>query len=96
FTDHLVPGWFDKSLRWRRGMAGTGWLDRVILVSPSPAFVASLPRAKLPDRKDFAHYGLDHARRIADWKRAIGDSARLRDALAAFVASPDLAAVRPL
>ncbi|MGN6703279.1 MAG: patatin-like phospholipase family protein, partial [Burkholderiaceae bacterium] len=31
FTDHLVPGWFDKSLRWRRGMAGTGWLDRVIL-----------------------------------------------------------------
>lgn len=98
FTDHIVPGWFDKPLPWRR--AGRGrhreWLDNVILVSPSRSFLATLPRNKLPDRKDFAHYGLDHDRRIRDWKMAMGESGRLRDELANFVENPDMGRVQPI
>ncbi|MDP9107764.1 MAG: patatin-like phospholipase family protein [Pseudomonadota bacterium] len=98
FTDHLVPGWLDKALHWRRAHR-TGqrhWLDNVVLLSPSRAFLQRLPRQQLPDRSDFTHYGRAHAKRIANWRRAIGEGQRLRDALAHFVSSPDLAEVLPL
>ena len=98
FTDHIIPGWLDKTLPWRR--AGRGkhahWLDNVIMISPSPAFVRTLPRAKLPDRKDFFHYGTNHDERIRNWKIAMAESERMRDAFAAFVAKPDLSIVKPL
>ncbi|HJV51380.1 MAG TPA: patatin-like phospholipase family protein [Noviherbaspirillum sp.] len=98
FGEHIVPGWFDKALPWRR--AGRGqhreWLDNVVLVAPSRSFLQTLPRAKLPDRNDFHHYGQDNARRVRDWKQAIGAGGRLRDALAAFTEKPDLGIVRPL
>lgn len=87
FADHIVPGWLDKGLRWRR--AKDAWLDNVILVAPSPAFVASLPNGKLPDRRDFRHYGLDHEARIRDWNRAIGDSGRLAEAFSNWLDKPD-------
>jgi hypothetical protein len=97
FTDEIVPGWLDKPLAWRRANIGedSHWLDNVIMLSPSKNFVKSLPRGKLPDRKDFAYYGLNHAARIRQWKIAIGESARMRDAFAAFVARPDLSLVMP-
>jgi hypothetical protein len=96
FTDHIVPGWLDKSLAWRRANVGqhSQWLDNVIMVSPSRSFIQSLPREKLPDRKDFAYYGLNHDARIRYWKTAIVESARIRDAFAAFVAQPDLSQVK--
>ncbi|MDO8177944.1 MAG: patatin-like phospholipase family protein [Undibacterium sp.] len=98
FTDHIIPGWLDKALPWRR--AGRGkhahWVDNVIMISPSPAFVRTLPRAKLPDRKDFFYYGVNHDERIRNWKIAMADSERMRDAFAAFVAKPDLSQVIPL
>lgn len=96
FTDQIVPGWLDKSLAWRRAHIGADshWLDNVIMVSPSKDFVKSLPRGKLPDRKDFAYYGLNHDARIGQWKIAIAGSARMRDAFAAFVAQPDLSQVK--
>ena len=98
FTDHLVPGWLDKALHWRRAhrTAQRHWLDNVVLLSPSRAFLQRLPRKQLPDRSDFAHYGRAHATRIANWRRAIGEGQRLRDALARFTSQPDLAQVRPL
>ncbi|MYN01918.1 patatin-like phospholipase family protein [Pseudoduganella sp. DS3] len=88
FTDHIVPGWLDKSMPWRR--ARDSALDNVILVSPSPAFVARLPNRKLPDRTDFKHYGQDHGARIRDWLHAIGESERMADALAQWAEKPDL------
>ena len=88
FTDHIVPGWLDKSMPWRR--ARDAALDNVVLVSPSPAFVARLPNRKLPDRTDFKHYGQDHAARIRDWTFAIGESQRMADALARWAEQPDL------
>ena len=102
FTDRIVPGWLDKSLPWRRAgrrnpnQQQRDWLDNVILVSPSRSFVDRLPRRKLPDRKDFPHYGLSHDARIRDWQQAIAEGERLRDALAEFALRPDLQQVLPL
>lgn len=97
FSEHIVPGWLDKALPWRRAARGVnrGWLDNVIIAAPTRAFLQTLPRKKLPDRKDFRHYGLDHDARIAAWKAAIGQGQRLRDEFAAFVRDPDLARIRP-
>jgi len=98
FTDHIVPGWLDKALPWRRAHRGAnrGWLDNLLLVAPSREFIASLPRKKLPDRKDFAQFGLDHDGRIRAWKLAIAEGARLRDEFAAFAEKPDLSRVQPI
>lgn len=98
FTSHIVPGWLDKGLPWRRAARGAnrGWLDNVLLIAPSDEFLRTLPRAKLPDRKDFAFYGLDHEARIRTWQRAIGEGERLRDELAQFVERPDLSRIEPI
>lgn len=91
FSDQIVPGWLDKPLPWRRANFGrnSDWLDNVILVSPSRAFLQTLSRSKLPDRKDFLYYGANHDFRILNWKLAISEGERLRDALASFVENPD-------
>jgi len=98
FGPEIVPGWLDKALPWRRAHRGRnrGWLDNVILISPSPEFLRTLPRGRLPDRKDFHHYGLDHDARRRAWQQAMAEGERLRDALAAFAARPDPALVQPL
>ncbi len=36
FFDGIIPGWFDKVLRWRHGRGGL--LERTVMVAPSPAF----------------------------------------------------------
>ncbi|OFJ49784.1 lysophospholipase [Janthinobacterium lividum] len=90
FAEHIVPGWLDKAMPWRRARSGDSALDNMILVSPSPAFVASLPNGKLPDRRDFRHYGQDHAARMRDWRRAIAESERMAAAFARWVEQPDL------
>ena len=77
FTDRVVPGWFDKTLPWRRGDASR--LQDVVLVSPSPDYLATLPDHKLPDRKDFEKYVGDDAGRERAWRRAISESDRLGD-----------------
>jgi len=98
FGPKIVPGWLDKSMPWRHTSSArrNNWYDNVLLLSPSRAFLATLPRRKLPDRQDFHHYGLDHDARIRAWQQAIGQAQRLRDEFAAFVAQPDLSKVLPL
>lgn len=76
FYDHLVPGWFDKSLPWRRRGAVH---DRLLVVAPSASFVASLPGGKIPDRRDF--YALSDAERIARWEAVRARTAELGEAL---------------
>jgi hypothetical protein len=68
----------------------------VLIVAPTPAFLKTLPRAKLPDRGDFKHYGLDHDARIRHWRQAMGEGARLRDELAAFIERPDPSRLRAI
>ena len=77
FTDKVVPGWFDKTLPWRRGDATR--LQDVLLVSPSREYLDSLPNRKLPDRKDFEKYLGDDEGRERDWRKAIAESDRLGD-----------------
>ncbi len=98
FNEHIVPGWLDKALPWRRAARGPhrGWLDNVLIVSPSQEFKARLPRGKLPDRSDFKFYADDQDRRIRLWRQAMAEAERLRDALAAFAERPDLSRIRPL
>ena len=62
FNDYVTPGWLDKHLPWRRAPRAHPWLEDVLLVAPSPAFLATLPNGKLPERQDFYRYGPDHAR----------------------------------
>ena len=98
FSEHIVPGWLDKAMPWRRAARGPnrGWLDNVLIVAPSSAFLGSLPRGKLIDRSDFKFHGLNHDARILAWRQAMEEGARLRDAFAAFVDKPDIGQIRPL
>ena len=97
FTDHIIPGWLDKPFAWRRGGKGKNshWLDNVLLVAPSAEFVASLPRRKMPDRKDFVFHGSNHPLRIREWQQAIGASEKLRDDFVRFIDNPDPALIQP-
>lgn len=82
FYSHIVPGWFDKSLRWRRARGDN--FRRALLIAPSDAFVASLPNQKIPDRRDF--YVMDEATRQRTWQRVLDESERLGDELAEMLA----------
>ena len=90
FAGHIMPDWVDKAIPWRRAPNDDSALDHMILVSPSPAFVASLPNGKLPNRRDFPHYGQDHALRMRNWCRAIAESKRMAASFARWAEQPDL------
>ena len=94
FTDRIVPGWLDKGMPWRR--ARGAWLDNVVLVSPSRAYLAALPGGKLPDRGDFRRFQGNDAARMASWRGAIAESDRLGEAFLAFTRSPDPARIEAL
>ena len=94
FTDHIVPGWLDKAMPWRR--ARGEWLENVVLVAPSPAYVATLPNGKLPNRSDFKRFVADDEAREKYWRTAIAESERLADEFLAFVAKPDPTQLLPL
>jgi Patatin-like phospholipase len=93
FYPYVVPGWFDKSLRWRRANALN--FRRALLLAPSAEFVARLPGGKIPDRDDFVR--LSDAERMKAWRTVRAESERLGDELRELMATGRLAeAVRPL
>jgi len=94
FQDTVVPGWLDKFLKHRH--RATAGLANVVLLSPSPEWVATLPNGKLPDRADFKFFGDDLAGRAAAWSRAVRESERLRDEFAAWVGGGACPEVLPL
>ncbi len=96
FVPQVTPGWLDKFLPWRRHPRAHSWLDNLLLISPSPELLARLPNSKLPDRNDFHRYGLDHAARMRDWKRAIAESERFADEVMAWLTRPNPALIRLL
>ncbi|HNP65166.1 MAG TPA: patatin-like phospholipase family protein [Woeseiaceae bacterium] len=87
FYDRIVPGWFDKTLSWRRPAAVN--VDRTILVSPSPEFVARLPNGKIPDRTDFVKLTSDE--RIAAWRDCVRACERMADEFAELLEKDQLA-----
>jgi len=86
FQKTVIPGWLDKALRHRH--RATQHLDNVVVLSPSPAWIARLPNAKLPDRSDFQHFGDDLAARVAAWSAAVSESQRLADEFARWLEKP--------
>jgi hypothetical protein len=92
FYEHVIPGWFDKRLRWRR--AGARNFRRALLIAPSASFVASLPGSKIPDRRDF--YTMPEAERMRRWQVVVDTSEQLGDALRDLIATGRIAeAVQP-
>ncbi|MDP3226684.1 MAG: patatin-like phospholipase family protein [Acidovorax sp.] len=94
FQHRVVPGWLDKSLTWRH--KSTSALDNMVVLSPHPDWVRTLPNAKLPDRNDFTHYGSDSQARAKAWLAATQASQQLVEEWAGWLERPDMEAVQPL
>lgn len=94
FQPHVVPGWLDKALRWRHG--ATPFLDRVLVLAPSPEWIARLPNGKLPDRTDFTRYAQDFSGRVRVWTEAASAAQQLADEFAEWLENPDVSRVEPL
>ena len=93
FFPHVIPGWFDKALPWRRARGPN--FRRALVLAPSPAFVASLPGGKIPDRDDF--YRLSTDERIRAWRAVAAASEQVADALRELLATGRVAEhVRPM
>jgi hypothetical protein len=93
FFEQLVPGWFDKKLRWRR--LNPLHTDRTILVCPSPEFIAGLPGGKIPDRSDFVRLTFDE--RVRRWRAIVSACRELADELSTVLEKDQLAErLRPL
>ncbi|MBT8146919.1 MAG: patatin-like phospholipase family protein [Gammaproteobacteria bacterium] len=75
FYPRVVPGWFDKQLKWRKVVSR--YYDNVLLVVPSDEFVAGLPFGKIPDRQDFRKLG--YQERIEYWQKVLQESHRLAE-----------------
>ncbi|CAN7320051.1 patatin-like phospholipase family protein [Rhizobacter sp. LjRoot28] len=82
FQKTVIPGWLDKVLRHRH--RSSPLLDNVVVLSPRPEWIRSLPNGKLPDRNDFVRYGEDIGARTRAWTQAVAESQRLRDDFAAL------------
>lgn len=94
FQQAVIPGWLDKSLKWRHG--ASQYLDRMIVLAPQQDWIKKLPRGKLPDRTDFAYHGTNLAARVAQWSGAASAAQQLADEFAAWLHKPDLSLVKPL
>ena len=77
FFEHIIPGWFDKRLTWRRPDPVN--VDRTILVSPAAEFVAALPNRKIPDRTDFQAFVPSERMRL--WRDVVSACERLAEEL---------------
>lgn len=93
FSTTVVPGWFDKHLAWRRPSIAN--YRNVVLVTPSPEFVAALPYGKIPDRSDFKT--LEFPARLDYWQQVLDRSQQLAEDFATLVShTGGLANVEPL
>jgi len=94
FQKAVVPGWLDKPWKWRH--ASSAFLDSMVVLAPNPEWVRTLPNGKLPDRKDFTHYGNDLAGRMQAWNGATSAARQMADEFAAWLERPDMAQVLAL
>lgn len=93
FSPNLIPGWFDKSLPWRKVKARD--YDNVVVLTPSKEFIAKLPYGKIPDRKDFNQ--LSDNERENFWSQVLRATDQLVDEFHNMICKDGGAsAVRPL
>jgi len=86
FHNEVIPGWFDKQIKWRR-TRGQHW-PNTVLINPTAAFLARLPYGKIPDRKDFSQLSVDD--RFKYWRKAIDLSQLLGEQLQNWIATDTL------
>ena len=86
FQHQVVPGWLDKPLKHRHRTSPK--LDNLVVLSPRPDWVATLPGGKLPDRNDFKAFWHDPAERIRRWRAAVAAAQQLADEAASWLATP--------
>ncbi|MGE5856774.1 MAG: patatin-like phospholipase family protein, partial [Syntrophaceae bacterium] len=67
--ERVIAGWLDKKIKGRRPAADA--LDNLLLITPSPEFVQTLPGGKIPDRDDFLTFIDDPAGRILNWRKVV-------------------------
>jgi len=94
FQQAVVPGWLDKSLKWRH--KATAFLDNTIVLAPNPEWVKTLPNGKLPDRTDFFTYGSDLSARVKVWSTAVAQSQQLVDEFHEWLVTTNLDQVTSL
>ncbi len=91
FYSHVVERWFDKFHPGRK-VSGER-LSNVVLVSPSDAYVQTLPQQRIPDRKDFKIYKGRDQQRISLWQRAAEQSFELGEAFLSLSRAGDIASI---
>ena len=77
FSTQIIPGWFDKQVKWRR--VSNKYLNNVVLLAPSKEFVSNLPGQKIPDRNDFRK--LEYESRVKVWQEVIEKSEAIAEDL---------------
>ncbi len=85
FSEKVVPGWLDKSLKWRKPSQLN--MQNVLLVAPSKHYVDRLPNNKIPDRKDFWLYKDNDKQRFKDWKSVVESGRILAEELNEVISS---------
>ena len=68
----------------------------MVLLAPSPAWVKTLPNAKLPDRTDFKRYGTNLQARVKAWEAAASASEQLVDEWQQWLRRSDMSQVEAL
>lgn len=95
YTDRVIPGWFDKRLKWRA--SNPKHMANVVLICPSRTFIERLPHGKIPDRNDFFRFRGDDPGRVAYWREVVNAGRAMADELAELVESGRIRqAVQPL
>ncbi|WP_394129497.1 alpha/beta hydrolase [Shewanella maritima] len=87
FYPQVSPGWFDKSLPWRKAASN---LHNAVILAPTDAFIQQLSKAKIPDRNDFSQ--LETQERIDFWLASAKSSWQLAEELHEIIASNQLMA----
>ncbi len=89
----LTPrsGWFDKQLA-RPPL--TSSYSKVLLITPSPAYFASLETGRIPERNDFRSY--DDVTRQRLWHQAIEQARYLVEELHEVIEKQDLSCIKAL
>lgn len=85
FSASIFPGWFDKFLARRKAPLHAA--HRLVLLSPSERFIASLPYGKIPDRNDFKRLG--EQERLRYWEHCIERGRELAEEFAELVHGDD-------
>ena len=83
FFQTAKPGWFDKSLPYRKPSRAAR--KHMLFICPSESFIHQLPGGKVPDRKDFGLF--DFQERNARWQKAYDLSRSLGEDLAELIYS---------